>query len=55
MIGAGWTLVLSSMVLTGKKMTNDIMSVVIALVGVYLAYTVNVMLAQHWVSKLDLN
>ena len=44
MIGAGWTLVLSSMVLTGKKMTNDIMAVVIALVGVYLAYTVNVML-----------
>jgi len=52
MIGAGWTLVLSSMVLTGKKMTNDIMSVVIALVGVYLAYTVNVMLGMVVVAYL---
>ena len=52
MIGAGWVLVLSSMVLTGKKMTNDIMSVVIALVGVYLAYTVNVMLGMVVVAYL---
>jgi len=52
LIGAGWTLVLSSMVLTGKKMTNDIMSVVIALVGVYLAYTVNVMLGMVVVAYL---
>jgi len=52
MIGAGWILLLSSMVLTGKKMTNDIMSVVIALVGVYLAYTVNVMLGMVVVAYL---
>ena len=52
MIGAGWVLVLSSMVLTGKKMTNDIMSVVIALVGVYLAYSVNVMLGMVVVAYL---
>lgn len=52
MIGAGWVLVLSSMVLTGKKMTNDIMSVVIALVGVYLAYTVDVMLGMVVVAYL---
>lgn len=52
LIGAGWTLVLSSMVLTGKKLTNDIMSVVIALVGVYLAYTVNVMLGMVVVAYL---
>ncbi|MGH1399363.1 MAG: hypothetical protein ACRBCT_09135 [Alphaproteobacteria bacterium] len=52
MIGAFWTLVLSSMVLTGKKLTNDIMSVVIALVGVYLAYTVNVMLGMVVVAYL---
>lgn len=52
LIGAGWTLVLSSMVLTGKKMTNDIMSVVIALVGVYLAYTVDVMLGMVVVAYL---
>jgi hypothetical protein len=52
MIGAGWTLILSSMVLSGKKLTNDIMSVVIALVGVYLAYTVNVMLGMVVVGYL---
>ena len=51
-VGAGWTLVLSSMVLTGKKMTNDIMSVVIALVGVYLAYTLDVMLGMVVVAYL---
>ena len=52
LIGAGWTLVLSSMILSGKKLTNDIMSVVIALVGVYLAYTVNVMLGMVVVAYL---
>ena len=52
LIGAGWTLVLSSMVLSGKKLTNDIMSVVIALVGVYLAYTVDVMLGMVVVAYL---
>ena len=52
MIGAGWTLVLASMILTGKKLTNDILSVIIALVGVYLAYTVNVMLGMVVVSYL---
>jgi len=52
MIGAGWTLILSSMVLTGKKLTNDILSVVIALVGVYLAYTVDVMLGMVVVAYL---
>lgn len=52
MIGAGWTLILSSMVLSSKKLTGDIMSVVIALIGVYLAYTVNVMLGMVVVSYL---
>ena len=52
MIGAGWTLILSSMVLSGKKLTNDIMSVLIALIGVYLAYTVNVMLGMVVVAYL---
>lgn len=52
MIGAGWTLILSSMILTSKKLTGDIMSVVIALIGVYLAYTVNVMLGMVVVSYL---
>ena len=52
MIGAGWTLILSSMVLSSKKLTSDIMAVVIALIGVYLAYTVNVMLGMVVVSYL---
>lgn len=52
LIGAGWVLVLSSMVLGGKKMTNDLMSVMIALVGVYLAYTVNVLLGMVVVAYL---
>ncbi len=52
MIGAGWTLILSSMILSGKKMTRDIMAVVTALIGVYLAYTVNVMLGMVVVGYL---
>ena len=52
LIGAGWTMILSSMVLSGKKMTNDMMSVIIAVVGIYLAYTVNVMLGMVVVSYL---
>lgn len=52
LIGAGWTLILASMILSGKKLTNDLMSVLIALVGVYLAYTVNVLLGMVVVSYL---
>lgn len=52
LIGAGWTLVISSMILSSKKLTSDIMAVVIALVGVYLAYTVNVMLGMVVVAYL---
>ncbi len=52
MIGTGWVMILSSMILSGKKLTNDIMAVVIALVGIYLAYTVNVLLGMVVVSYL---
>jgi hypothetical protein len=52
LIGAGWTLIISSMILSSKKLTSDIMAVVIALIGVYLAYTVNVMLGMVVVSYL---
>ncbi len=52
LIGTGWVMVLSSMVLSGKKLTGDLMSVIIALVGIYLAYTVNVMLGMVVVSYL---
>lgn len=52
LVGTGWVLILSSLILSGKKLTNDLMSVLIALVGVYLAYTVNVMLGMVVVSYL---
>jgi hypothetical protein len=52
LIGAGWVMVLSSMILQSKKMTNDMMSVVIAMVGIYLAYSVNVLLGMVVVSYL---
>ena len=52
LIGTGWVMILSSMVLSGKKLTNDLMSVIIAVVGIYLAYKVNVMLGMVVVSYL---
>lgn len=52
LIGAIWTLVLGSLVLQGKKLSNDILSVIIVLVGVYLAYSVNVILGMVVVSYL---
>ncbi len=52
LVGTGWVLILSSMILTGKKLTNDMMSVIIALVGIYLAHTVDVLLGMVVVSYL---
>lgn len=52
LIGTGWTLILSSMILSGKKLTNDLMSVIIALVGIYLSYTVDVLVGMVVVSYL---
>jgi hypothetical protein len=52
LIGTGWVMILSSMVLSGKKLTSDLMSVIIAMVGIYLAYTVNVMLGMVVVAYL---
>lgn len=52
LIGTGWTLILSSMILSGKKLTGDLMAVIIAVVGVYLSYTVDVLLGMVVVSYL---
>lgn len=52
LIGTGWVMILSSLVLKGKNLTNDLMSVIIAFVGIYLAYTVNVMLGMVVVAYL---
>jgi len=44
LIGTGFVLVLSSLILTGRKLTSDLFSILLVGVGVYLAYTTNVML-----------
>ncbi len=52
MVGAGWVLFLSTAILQGRKLTNDLMSVAIALLGVYMAYTVDVLVGMAVVSYL---
>ncbi len=52
LVGAGWTMILASMILGGKKLTSDMMAVVIAFIGIYLAYSVNVLLGMAVVSYL---
>lgn len=52
LIGTGWVMILSSMILSGKKLTSDLMSVMISLVGIYLAYTVDVLVGMVVVSYL---
>lgn len=43
-IGTGFVLVLSSLILTSRKITNDLFSILLVAVGVYLSYTTSVML-----------
>lgn len=52
MIGAGWVMAMSAAILQSRKMTSDLMSVLIAAVGVYLAYTVDVLAGMVVVSYL---
>lgn len=52
LIGTGWVMIVSSMVLSGKKLTGDLMAVLIAVVGIYLSYTVDVLLGMVVVSYL---
>jgi len=52
LIGTGWVLLVSSMILSGKKLTGDLMAVLIAVVGIYLSYTVDVLLGMVVVSYL---
>ena len=52
LIGTGWVLIVSTMILHGKKLTNDILSVIIAMIGVYMAYTVDVLVGMVVVSYL---
>jgi hypothetical protein len=52
LIGTGWVMIVSSMILSGKKLTGDLMAVILTVVGIYLAYTVNVLLGMVVVSYL---
>lgn len=52
MIGAGWVMVMAAAILQSRKMTSDLMSVMIAAVGVYLAYSVDVLAGMVVVSYL---
>lgn len=44
LIGTGFVLVLSSMILTGRKLTSDLFSILLVGVGVYLSFTTSIML-----------
>lgn len=52
MIGTGWVLFLSGMILSHKGLTNDLMSVILTVVGIYLAYTTNILLGMIVVAYL---
>lgn len=52
LVGTGWVLMLSGMILSHKGLTNDMLSVVLTVVGIYLAYTVNILLGMVVVSYL---
>jgi hypothetical protein len=52
LIGTGWVMVVSSMILSSKKLTGDLMAVMLALVGIYLSYTVDVLLGMVVVAYL---
>lgn len=52
MIGTGFVLMLSSMILTGRKLTGDLFSILLVVVGVYLAFTTSVLLGMLPVALL---
>jgi hypothetical protein len=52
LIGTGFVLVLSSLILTSRKLTSDLFSILLVGVGVYLSYTTNVMLGMIPVTLL---
>ena len=52
LVGTGWVLMLSGMILNHKKLTDNLLGVILAMVGIYLAYTTNVMLGMVVVAYL---
>ncbi len=45
LLGTGFVLLLSSMILTGRKLTGDLFSIALVGIGVYLAFTTSLILA----------
>lgn len=43
-IGTGFVLLLSTMILTGRKLTSDLLSILLVGIGVYLSFTTSVLL-----------
>jgi amino acid permease len=52
LIGTGFVLVLSSLILTGRKLTSDLFSILLVGISVYLSYTTSVMLGMIPVALL---
>lgn len=52
LIGTGFILVLSSLILTGRGLTSDLFSILLVGLAVYLSYTTNVMLGMIPVALL---
>lgn len=44
LIGTSFVLLISSLILTGRKLTGDLFSILLVAIGVYLSYTTSVML-----------
>lgn len=43
-IGTGLLLVISSLILSGRKLTSDLFSIILVCVGIYLAFKVSILL-----------
>ena len=52
LIGTGFVLVLSSMILTSRKLTGDLFSILLVGLGVYLSFTMTVMVGMIPVALL---
>ena len=52
MIGTLFVLIMSSMILIGKKLTGDLLSIILTVVGIYVSWEINLLLGMLVVSYL---
>lgn len=52
MLGTGFVLIVSSLILTGRKLTGDLFSILLVGIAVYLSYTTSLMLGMVPVALL---